>query len=212
MKYFLLACVLTTAGCINSIHPFVNSANTYYDQSLAGFWKFDTTIVYIENFLRSPYRDTGIMYDAILRPRTAAERRSAELASKTYMISYYREGLLYSLEGQLSRINGAPYMQLTPHQIVNDEQLTGSTHYNKAYIIAKLNIGKNEITASFPDGGKIKDLILSGQSNLKHEYEELFDVFVITASTNDLRKEIRKHAKDNSFFPSANVVTLKRVQ
>lgn len=212
MKTIIAILLFAHSSCINSIHPFAGEAEVFYEPGLTGKWKCDTTLVQIDNFTSSPYRDTGIIYDAILRPRSETDWKLSKQAAKTYMISYQNKGIAYTLKGQLTRIGTDTFIQLLPYIIVNEEGLTGSTRYNKGYIIAKIAMKDKKVALSFPDGGRIKALILSGTAAVKHEYEPMFDVFVITASTAELRQSLRDFADDKTLFPSANVVTLESIR
>ena len=45
---------------------------------------------------------------------------------------------------------------------------------------------------------------------IKHETDDLYDTFLITASTNELQQFIQKYGNDDRFFNKENSVTLIR--
>ena len=214
MKLSIILLVLTVGcfSCATTLHPIVTEENIIVDNRLYGNWKTDTTTVMIENYLKSSLNTSSYPgeTDELLNPKTAKEKRLSAFASKLYTISYWNKGYNYVLTGQLTKINGQLYMDLEAEDIKSEEDVHGSYNYKKAHLIAKLDVVNNSLKFQFMDGQKIKDLVLSGRVKLKHEYEKLFDTFVITASTRDLRLFLEKYGKDQSLYPANNIVSLTK--
>ena len=198
-------------SCATTIHPIVTEENIIIDERLYGNWKTDTTTVLIENYLESPLKVSAPgESDRLKEPKTPEEKRLAAFASKVYMVSYHNKGFQYTLSGQLTKINGQLYMDLVPEDIKSQEDVLGSYNYEKGHLIAKVDVINNGLKFQYMDGQKIKELVLSGRVKLKHEYEKLFDTFVITASTRELRLFLEKYGNDRSSYPADNVVSLTK--
>ena len=66
------------------------------------------------------------------------------------------------------------------------------------------------IKLDFIDGDFLYKQINAGRMKLKHETDELYDTFLITASTYELQQFIQKYGNDDRFFDKENSVTLIR--
>ena len=81
----------------------------------------------------------------------------------------------------------------------------------QAYTIARVRFNNsNTLKLDFIDGGFLYDQIKAGRMKIKHESDDLYDTFLITASTNELQQFIQKYGNDDRFFNKENSVTLIR--
>ena len=81
----------------------------------------------------------------------------------------------------------------------------------ESFTIARLKvINTNTIKLDFINGDFLYKQINAGRMKIKHESDELYETFLITASTNELRSFIEKYANDDRFFDKENSVTLIR--
>ena len=81
----------------------------------------------------------------------------------------------------------------------------------QSYTIARVQFtNSNTIKLDFIDGGFLYDQIKAGRMKIKNETDELYDTFLITASTNELQQFIQKYGNDDRFFNKENSVTLIR--
>ena len=81
----------------------------------------------------------------------------------------------------------------------------------QTYTIARIRfINSNNIKLDFIDGDFLYKQINAGRMKLKHETDDLYDTFLITASTSELQQFIQKYGKDDRFFDKENSVTLIR--
>jgi hypothetical protein len=205
MKYFIISTLILLTACTTSIHPFVTEETTIIENKLYGEWKKDTLTVTIENFLKSPNRSTPFGGDNLLHPKTSQEKKDAVNAAKKYLITFLEidEDFAAKMEGRLTKINGALYLELRVHDVP-------AMNYGISYTIAKINIEDRRLTLRFMDGRKIKDMVLSGRVKIKHEHEKFFDTFVLSASTKDLRMFLEKYGNDESLYSKDNIITLTK--
>ena len=150
------------------------------------------------------------------KERTTKEFRDSILFSKAYLIEYTKDGFKYELLGGIIRINGQLFMNFTPvssTSVINPSEeinidpvssLNGNT-------IAKLEMkSSTTIRLDFLDGGFIYDQVKAGHLKIKNERDDLYDTFLITASTVELQKFLEKYGKDNRFYNKENSVILNR--
>jgi len=99
--------------------------------------------------------------------------------------------------------NGADVSELQLSQNWSDRLHT--------YTIARVRFtNTNTIKLDFINGSFLYDQIKDGRMKLKHESDDLYDTFVITASPNELQQFIQKYGNDDRFFNKENSVTLIR--
>ena len=81
----------------------------------------------------------------------------------------------------------------------------------QSYTIARIRFGNsNTIKLEFINGDFLYNQINAGRMKIKHETDELFGTFLITASTSELQQFIQKYGNDDRFFDKENSVTLIR--
>ena len=75
----------------------------------------------------------------------------------------------------------------------------------------KVNINANAaLDLSFVDGEFIREQVNAGKMKLKHESNELFGSFLITASTSELQAFLEKYGNDERVFSKKTSVHLTR--
>ena len=80
-----------------------------------------------------------------------------------------------------------------------------------SYTIARVQFtNSNTMKLDFIDGGYVYDQIKAGRMKIKNETDELYDTFLITASTTELQQFFEKYGDDSRFFNKENSVTLNR--
>ena len=95
--------------------------------------------------------------------------------------------------------------------VPSDEPEIDPTCFLQSYTIARIRFSNsNTIKLDFINGDFLYKQINAGRMKLKHETDELYDTFLITASTNELQQFILKYGNDDRFFDKENSVTLIR--
>jgi hypothetical protein len=107
-------------------------------------------------------------------------------------------------------------MNFTPADMTEIDTSNAETEINlsnrlDSYTIARVQFTNNNIMKlDFIDGGYLYDQIKAGRMKIKHETDELYDTFLITASTIELQQFLEKYGDDSRFFNKENSVTLSR--
>ncbi len=83
--------------------------------------------------------------------------------------------------------------------------------YLPTYTIAKLQILNNDsLVIKFLNGQFIKEQVAAGKMMIKHESDKLFDLFLITATSNELQHFLLKYGNDERLYSKDGTVILKR--
>jgi hypothetical protein len=227
MKIICLAAlslsILLTTSCLTSVHPLVTIHNIVEENSLIGTWQQGEETYKVEKLRESAlYREIENSVqikdneNAKKEPLRGKEKEDSIFQSRAYCVSFSKEGIDYYMSGSLTRIDGQLYMELYPIVIDDKTQPDGSgLDYTFDYLpgitIAKLDLrSDNTVQLHFPDGDYIKKQINEGNIRIKHEKDNWFDTFLITASSRDLRSFLQKYGHDQRLFSKENSVTLTR--
>ena len=130
------------------------------------------------------------------------------------MISLRENNLDYVSFCGLVRINDQYYLNFEPQECLNalkkeSYTLDGQSFFNTSSI-AKLEWKGNGLSLHFLNGGRIKKIILNGNARIDHEYDPLFDTFVITASSKELQQFLEKYGNNESLFDGGVTLSLIR--
>jgi hypothetical protein len=114
------------------------------------------------------------------------------------------------------KLNGRLFMNFTPVDIaITDSTIkepeTDLSNRLNTYTVARVQFTNNNIMKlDFIDGSYLYDQIKAGHMKIKNETDELYDTFLITASTKELQQFLEKYGNDSRFFNKENSVTLSR--
>jgi hypothetical protein len=204
-----LIIIVALSSCSASLYPIVEESNVLYDHGMVGKWMSDGDEVKIDQYLTSAERLIPFGEgDSLLHPVTADQRRAKEFAARSYLISFGEKEGKYVYEARMTMIGKQVYAEILPYKFEADPDPFGN--YENAHSIAKVDYSKNRIQLMFLDGQKIKDLVISGKLKISYEHEKLFNNFLITATTKELRSFLEKYGSDERLFNKKDVITLTR--
>ena len=222
-KTFLILSILTIiiSSCVTSLQPIVTYQNALPDSRLEGTWEYDGQKYLIQKLFNSDfyekYKEQMKKDNKDLSQQLSAnEKNDSILYSKSYMVKYTKDNLEYHLFGSMTKLNGRLFLNLTPADLNSvggngepDDLIFDSRLFT--HTIARLEFtGKNAIKLDFIDGGFLYDQIKAGRLKIKNVSDELYDTFLITASTSELQQFLEKYGNDDRFFNKENSVTLNR--
>ncbi len=223
-KNILLAAVLMTVtlmSCVTSLHPIFTYSTVVTDDRITGSWKNEDQDYIVQQFFKSDFfeRNKG---DLLKEQKdnngkiSESSKKDSLLFLKSYMINYSKNGIKYELLGNMTRLNGQLFINFRSIDIQNADTNGKNEEFNlpnrlESNTIARLKvINTNTIKLDFIDGDFLYKQINAGRMKIKHESDELYDTFIITASTNELRQFVEKYGNDDRFFNKENSVTLIR--
>ena len=220
---FIMSIVIlvTASSCVTTLQPLVTSNTAIADNRLEGAWEQDgeeyiVQKVFNSEFYKKNKKDLEKSRKKNKGQLSDKDKRDSVLFSKSYMIKYTKNGIQYLLFGSMIKLNGRLFMNFTPADITNTDtsgaeiDISLSDRLN-SYTIARVQFTNNNIMKlDFIDGDFLYKQIKVGRMKIKNETDELYDTFLITASTTELQQFLEKYGNDNRFFNKENSVTLNR--
>jgi len=213
--------VVTLTSCVSSLQPLVTYNTATTDDRITGSWIKDGQDYVVQKFLESDFYKNN--KEEIKKDNkdnnhqlSEKEKKDSILYSKSYMISYIEKGVKYNLFGSLIRLNDELFINFTGvdlNKIESNDKLVEINLGDRLNTgtIAKVRFDNaNSVRLDFIDGGFLYDQVKAGRMKIKYESDELYDTFVITASTAELQQFIEKYSNDSRFFNKENSVTLNR--
>jgi len=209
--------LLSQSQGVNSLQQVATAKTIITDKRIVGEWTDGFNKITVETLPESrilrPTDNKGT------KPSLGESKEEIALNAKRYAIIIEQNGLEYVMLGSLTKINDQFFLDVLSFGI-NDPQHTNrdgtGQEFNPEYLtttnIARLSFGANgSLSLQFLRGDFIKEQVLQGRMRLKHEYEPLYNNFVITASSFELRQFLEKYGHDERLFePAAILLTKKR--
>lgn len=214
----IFTCLLQSA-CVTTLQPLVTYDKIIKDDRITGKWKNDEREIVVLPFPKSDfYKNHKNEFEkgTKVKERTIKEIRDSILFSNAYLIEYTKDGFKYELLGGLIKINGELFVNFTPVSSVSVNNPSEEINIDPVSSLSGNTIAKLEMKSSttmkldFLDGGFIYDQVKAGHLKIKNERDDLYDTFLITASTAELQKFLEKYGKDNRFYSKENSVILNR--
>ena len=213
--------VVTASSCVTSLQPLVTYNTAIADRRLEGAWTQDGQEYIVQNVFKSDFykknqKDLEKSRKENNGQLSKKDKEDSALFSKSYMIEYTKNGIRYLLFGSMIKLNGLLFMNFTPVVMTNTDSANNEAVIDlpnriNSYTIARIHFSNtNTLQFDFIDGGYLHDQIKTGRMKIKNETDELYDTFLITASTTELQQFLEKYGNDSRFFTKENSVTLIR--
>ena len=216
-----IAIFVTASSCVTTLQPLVTYNTAIADNRLEGGWEQDgeeyiVQKVFNSDFFKKNQKDLEKSRKENNGQLSEKDKRDSVLFSKSYLIKYSKNGIQYLLFGSMIKLNGRLFMNFKPIDMTEIDTSNAEIEINlsnrlDSYTIARVQFTNNNIMKlDFIDGGYLYDQIKAGRMKIKNETDELYDTFLITASTRELQQFLEKYGDDSRFFNKENSVTLSR--
>ena len=216
-----IAILVTASSCVTTLQPLVTYNTAIADNRLEGGWEQDgeqyiVQKVFNSDFFKKNQKDLEKSRKENNGQLSEKDKRDSVLFSKSYLIKYSKDGIQYLLFGSLIKLNGRLFMNFKPVDMTEIDTSNAEIEINlsnrlDSYTIARVQFTNNNIMKlDFIDGGYLYEQIKAGRMKIKNETDELYDTFLITASTTELQQFLEKYGNDGRFFNKENSVTLNR--
>ena len=213
--------LVTASSCVTTLQPLVTYNSAIADNRLEGAWEQDgqeyiVQKVFNSDFYKKNKKDLEKSREKNNGQLSEKEKKDSVLYSKSYLIKYSKEGVQYLLFGNMIKLNGGLFMNFTPVVMTstnstNEDSVIDLPSRHNSYTIARVQFTNTSIMKlDFIDGDFLYKQIKAGRMKIKNETDELYDTFLITASTTELQQFLEKYGNDNRFFNKENSVTLSR--
>jgi len=180
----ILALTAMSSCLVSSLHPFYKSKDKIYDPVMNGYWMDGDSCIWTIH--------PNMVTEAFLEP---------EVHDGSYMITYYEDEERSSiLTGTLFQLNGVDYVDFLPDP--NEDHFTSdmtSFHHVPVHTLARVQYCKDSILLYWYGDEWLNELFEQNRIRLKHETVEMYDAYdrqLLTATTDELQKFIRKYAND----------------
>ena len=224
MKKTLLALsvlLVTASSCVTSLQPLVTYNTAIIDNRIEGAWGQDGQEYIVQKVFNSEFytkrkKDLEKSRKENNGQVSEKDKRDSALFSKSYIIKYSKDGIQYLLFGSMIKLNGRLFMNFTPADMTSTDTSDTEIEINlsnrlDSYTIARVQFtNNNALKLDFIDGDFLYKQIKAGHMKIKNETDDLYDTFLITASTSELKQFLEKYGADNRFFNKENSVTLNR--
>ena len=226
MKKIILPLIIllgaTASSCVTSLQPLATYNTVIADNRLIGTWTSDGQDYMVQRFFESDfyksYESNMFGKDDFKRDilkdtakLSEADRKDSILYSKSYMIKYKKNNNEYQLIASLVKLNGQFYMNFTGAEMEGENDDIPVNDRLESYTIAKIRFtNPNTINLDFINADFLYHQVKGGRMKIKHERDDLYDSFLITASTSELQQFLEKYGSDDRFFDKENSVTLIR--
>jgi hypothetical protein len=193
---FLLFAFLTLlSGClVSSIHPFFRDKDIVFDPVMTGKWLDGDSSLWV------------------IEPNMASEGfMEPESPDQKYSITYFEEpDRSGKFIGTLFRINGVQYVDFYP-DTDEDNCVTELTcwHHFPTHTLARVQFNSDSILLYWFGEEWLSDMLEENRIRIKHETVDLGNNYtrrVLTASTDELQKFIRKYANDPKTMEEINAI------
>ncbi len=175
--------LLFLSGClVSSLHPFYKEKDKYFDPVMLGTWvDGDSCIWTIEQYM---------VPEGIMNP---------EIADSSYRVTYYEDDEIAVLQGTLFQLNGVSYVDFTPEKGESHftSDMTGF-HHIPVHTLARVQFDMDSLLIYWYGDEWLNELFEQNRIRIKHETIDApdYDRHVLTASTDELQKFIKKYAND----------------
>lgn len=219
----LIFSLVVMQSCVTSLQPLATYNTAIVDDRLAGTWNSDGQDYEVQKFFDSDlYKYIKKEMDKYKgnADKKLSEKEMEDFAPmlyfKSYVIKYTKDKLEYVMFGSMVKLNGQFFINFAPIDINTDKnkeqafEIT-STDRLATHTIARVQFtNSNTIKLDFIDGGFLYDQVKAGRLKIKNERDDLYDTFLITASTSELQQFLQKYGNDDRLYNKENSVTLTR--
>lgn len=219
----LIFSLVVMQSCVTSLQPLATYNTAIVDDRLAGTWNSDGQDYEVQKFFDSDlYKYIKKEMDKYKgnADKKLSEKEMEDFAPmlyfKSYVIKYTKDEIEYVMFGSMVKLNGQFFINFAPIDINTDKNKEQAFEMASTDRLATLTIARvqftnsNTIKLDFIDGGFLYDQVKAGRMKIKNERDDLYDTFLITASTDELQQFIQKYGNDDRFFNKENSVTLTR--
>ncbi|MFO7658142.1 MAG: hypothetical protein R6W78_13870 [Bacteroidales bacterium] len=190
--------ILLSSCLVNSLHPFYDEEDIYFDKILLGKWKTnDSTIWTVKQ-----------IYLAI-----GEDDNKKEYYKKGYVIGYTDENKVpIAFDMFIFKINNQTYADFYPslYPTAHFENIPDlyELHSIRTHALAKIDISEEQIILTWFNGEWLAKLIENNRIKISHEFisfpepisQKFKGQYVLTAKTIELKKFIEKYGNDENAF------------
>jgi len=200
--YTAISGLLLMSSClVSSLHPFFKPKDKIYEPAMVGAWiDSDSCIWTIEADITKELIWGEKKTDSNTQVTYTESSIGKDIMDSTYNIVYYEdEHAKAELIGTLFQLNGVSYVDFVPDPDAkhSSSEVTG-WHHIPVHTLARVKISEDSILLYWFGDEWLNELFEQNRIRIKHETVESldYDRHVLTASTDELQKFIKKYANN----------------
>jgi hypothetical protein len=207
--------MMANSSCVSSLQPVATAKTITTDNRLPGEWTDGKEVFKIQKMPLSDILNDGKEADSKLSIGSGGTD-SVFFANSYSITAKRKDGTLYILTGTLSRIGDQYFVDFMSFGIKHPgENVNSSFEFNYDYLptfsVAQLTFdGKDKMVLNFLNGDFIKEQVNNGNLRLKHEKDDLFGSFLVTASSYELQQFLEKYGHDERLYSKDKSSVLTR--
>lgn len=187
----LILCFTLLSSCIvKSIQPFYIAEATKYQEFLVGEWEDNKKGKWTVTSFKQMFLEENKDFSKV----SEEDKVAYEKYKDGYFINYSKgekESVFLTMPFM---VNDQLFMDFIPfdYEDINNDLV--SQHLLKTHSVAKIDKAENnQIKITWLDEGRLKDLFNNSQLKLKHEKVGFDESFVLTATSEELYKFLKKY-------------------
>ncbi len=217
LKFFILSLVflLLNSCVVKSLFPFYTNSSIYFEKKFIGTWK-DTdngkweVLLFQEVILKENKKNKPTELDD-------DQFRIYNKYKNGYVVYFEKDSTKSSFLAMPFKINNQLFLDFTP---IEDDEIEGlkndlyKMHLIGVHTLAKFDItSKNEMRIKWFSSKKLAQLLNEDKIKIKHEEVGFTETTLLTASSEELEKFIKKYmdSKDQDKWKTDVEANLKRV-
>ena len=202
LRIFTILVMVSMSGClVSSLHPFFKQKDKIFDPALVGAWIDGDSCIWTitpDTFREILWGENKT--DSIHHVTYTESSPGKEKMDGTYNITYYEDqDSKAELTATLFLLNGVSYVDFVPDPD-GDHSSSDLTawHHIPVHTLARVQYNKDSILLYWFADEWLMELFEQNRIRIKHETIEAldYDRHVLTASTDELQKFIKKYAND----------------
>jgi hypothetical protein len=183
--FVIIFAMLSMTGClVSSLHPFFKPKDKIFDPAMVGTWIDGDSCIW-----------------TIIPNKVSEYFMGPEKIDSTYQITYYEEDDKKGIfAGTLFQIKGVKYVDFYPdpdEEHCNTDLTT--MHHFPTHTLARVQYNRDSILIYWYGEDWLNELFEQNRIRIKHETVSIspdYQSHVLTASTEELQKFIKKYAND----------------
>jgi hypothetical protein len=208
--------MLLQSSCVGSLHSLATYKTIITDKRLNGTWSDGKDVFTIQPLIEGE----------LAREKDGSKTKlglgdspqEITFYSNAYLITIKQKGIEYLMLGALSKVNDRLFVDVMSFTVKDpkkpEDKGSGfefSVDYLPTSSIAQIQfLDKNRLSIKYLNGDFIKEQVTKGNLRLKHEQDNLFGSFVITASSFELKQFLEKYGHDERLYYSKDSTILTR--
>ena len=197
--FISLILMILVNACIPSLHPLYTEEDLILDNRIVGTWVSDESTEDESIWKIEKYRGCG-------ECPGPAELYPENLDGKLYRLEHIQSSDTITFDLYLLKLGDYLYFDFYPHEYESENDMR-NMHLYPVHTFAKVDIKQNSIVIKQFSIDYLEELIEQNKIKISHEKSGMN--IILTASTLELQKFVKKYADDENIFVEPTILKRK---